>query len=313
LNQVEVEEAEIDNENFVDDHVKDEEEVNRARTEKKEITTQHQHDDDANLFNNKDIPSNIRSNIKNLFDENDSIEQAGINTNTTHQTAKIHVNNNHNAQVHAPHSHSTQNNKHSHENAHHGGHSQHAQFQHQSQLHTQHEIVGQKPKRFQEEFVVSSSSMSISTPKTNISKNISQVPLSTSGTNTNNNIINTPYQNTSFTQQGAQGQVKKPINNVPSNPNSTGTTPNPSVKNAKKNESAGATEYSAGMPSPYMPPWGMSPMGFYMPPQNMGFDPSQMGGQPSYPMMPMYYFPGYGYPQGEVDDNLHKNKKNTNV
>jgi hypothetical protein len=333
----EVEEPEIENENFIDEPVKEEEEEKISATahtgliSPKKETVSHaiQHDDDANLFNNKDIPSNIRSNIKNLFDENDSHEQSAKSHTATTQVHTQHSQSPINKQ-HTPHAthvshttHSTlthetsthpqitQQDKHTHI-------SQQSQLQHQSQLNTQHQIHSQKPKRFHEEFSVSSSSMSIGTPSNKQGNKIipqSQPGMSTLGTNT----VNTPYQNTSFTHQGVQGQVKKPVNqvssvgsvNVGSNPSSSGSTPNPQVKGVKKNEPTG-TEYP--MTAPYMPPWGMSPMGFYMPPQGgMGYDPSQMGNNQMYPMMPMYYFPGYGYPQGEVDENMMKNKKNTNV
>ena len=331
----EVEDVEIENENFLDDPVPEEEEEKHtinshtATISPKKETVSHgiQHDDDAHLFNNKDIPSNIRSNIKNLFDENDSHEQ-NVNskshiTNTTQsQTVQAHTQLSHQSQspinkqqISHP-THSTQETS-SHSQDKHSNIGQHSQLQHQSQLNTQHQIHSQKPKRFNEEFSVSSSSMSIGTPSNKQGNKIipqSQPVVSTLGTNT----VNTPYQNTSFTHQGVQSQVKKPVNSVSSNlgsnissSSSSGNTPNPQNKGGKKNEQTG-TEYP--MSSPYMPPWGMSPMGFYMPPQGgMGYDPSQMGSNQMYPMMPMYYFPGYGYPQQEVDENMMKNKKNTNV
>lgn len=205
------------------------------------------HEDDSNLFNSKEInniPSNIRSNINNLFDESESTnESKGFSIHN-----KYAENNN---------------------------------------------------RRFNEEFTVSSSSMSIG--NTNSTK-INQVNPQKVVAQPQNVSVNTPFQSASFTQHG-QNKISSTSPSINSNKNNS---QNMQQTYNKKNEvSTGTTpEYH----NAFMPPW-MGQMG-YFPQQGMNYDPNQMGNSPMYPMMPFYMFPGFGYQTPEMEDPMMKGKKN---
>lgn len=209
------------------------------------IHKQHSSEDETNIFNSKDIPSNIRSNIKDLIEDESNVPSY------QKSFGNIQKQNEHNFGLH-------------------------------------HEQKQQK--KSYDEFSVSSHSMSIGNkdvkPSGTAKINQSQPnqPTTTSSISYSQNFSQTPQQTTN----------KKPTQNQP-----TPTT------SKKKETPMGGQE----MPQGYMP-WPMGPMGFYMPQnmQGMNYDPSTVGSNPMYQMMPMYYMP-YMQQQGEVEENMGKGKK----
>ncbi len=269
--------------------------------------------EENNIFNAKDIPSNIRSNIKNLIEETETeIVRPHDNKNKERDDNHVHQKDSHN--IHNINTASNQNKNIKHV----GSETQsekiekplHHQGVFQSTVPSQINNISSslnpqthkqvQPQKY-EDFSVSSSSLSIdhAKPKQNL------IPQQEN--------INAPFREIR--------DPKKQGVNVNNNTTSLGTNLNSKV-NEKKNTNNNAQQMSSQMNSfpmmPMMPqnlqgpeyqstyvPW-MNPMGFYYPQQGVpGYDPNN----PSvYPMMPMFYLP-QGYYQQE-DDNQMKKRQN---
>ena len=303
-----------------------------------------QEEEENNILNAKDIPSNIRSNIKNLIEESETEVRGAESEHVGERSAekqfekercsdkhhhhkqeemveKTHVNSKkeHHPQTEEK-THPTSHSSHVSQTTSHIPHSSQSQgvFTITNTSNVPNSNIKSHQNKF-EEFAVSSSSLSIDQAKTNLPKQTTNNSNILSSVQTSESSINAPFRDTrdqkKMTVTAGNGVNPQNVKNI----KKEGTGSNPNMGAMTMPSGTGQNMMPQNMGMPMMPqgmpqsgeyqqgyaPW-MSPMGFYYPQPQPGMQSYDPNTPSPYPMMPMYYLPQQGYYQQEEDGQQKK-------